>query len=191
MRSPVKSPVNRSHRPTRKFGAQSTTLEALDDDLGPLGPLGDSFDAAAAPSNDEDPPIPPQKELAARAVRPESVVSGRSSLRGMMESVSLDDDDVAAAAAAARDGRARVPPPVHPPTGDVPRRSNQPSVSIEQAAKPSFDITVGDPHKVGDLTGSHTVYQVTTKVIPARPATSFSLCSGFPLLSPLQDQPPH
>jgi hypothetical protein len=44
------------------------------------------------------------------------------------------------------------------------RRQAQPSVSIEQAAKPSFDITVGDPHKVGDLTSSHIVYQVRTKV---------------------------
>ncbi|KAI4813375.1 Vps5-domain-containing protein [Aureobasidium sp. EXF-8845] len=46
---------------------------------------------------------------------------------------------------------------------DAPRRQMQPSVSIEQAAKPSFDISVGDPHKVGDLTSSHTVYQVRTK----------------------------
>lgn len=44
------------------------------------------------------------------------------------------------------------------------QRNNQPSVSIEQAAKPTFDITVGDPHKVGDLTSSHIVYQVRTRV---------------------------
>ena len=36
-------------------------------------------------------------------------------------------------------------------------------MSVEQAAKPNFDITVGDPHKVGDLTSSHIVYQVRTK----------------------------
>jgi sorting nexin-1/2 len=36
-------------------------------------------------------------------------------------------------------------------------------MSIEQAAKPSFDITVGDPHKVGDITSSHIVYQVQTR----------------------------
>ena len=47
---------------------------------------------------------------------------------------------------------------------DGARRQTQPSVSIEQAARPSFDITVGDPHKVGDLTSSHIVYQVRTKV---------------------------
>jgi sorting nexin-1/2 len=34
---------------------------------------------------------------------------------------------------------------------------------VEQAAKPTFEITVGDPHKVGDLTSSHIVYQVRTK----------------------------
>jgi sorting nexin-1/2 len=37
-------------------------------------------------------------------------------------------------------------------------------MSIEQAAKPTFQIYVGDPHKVGDLTSSHIVYQVSTKV---------------------------
>ena len=36
-------------------------------------------------------------------------------------------------------------------------------MTVEQAAKPSFEITVGDPHKVGDLTSSHIVYQVRTK----------------------------
>ena len=58
----------------------------------------------------------------------------------------------------------RIPPPVQPSQGAPVRRDNQPSVSIEQAAKPSFDITVGDPHKVGDLTSSHIVYLVKTKV---------------------------
>jgi sorting nexin-1/2 len=36
-------------------------------------------------------------------------------------------------------------------------------MSVVQASKPTFSISVGDPHKVGDLTSSHTVYQVTTK----------------------------
>jgi sorting nexin-1/2 len=57
----------------------------------------------------------------------------------------------------------RIPPPVQPPQSGPIRRDTQPSVSIEQAAKPTFDITVGDPHKVGDLARSHTVYQVRTK----------------------------
>jgi sorting nexin-1/2 len=74
-----------------------------------------------------------------------------------MDSVDFHDD-------IERDPRPRVPPPVQPPQGGPIRRENQPSVSIEQAAKPTFAITVGDPHKVGDLTSSHTVYQVRTKV---------------------------
>jgi len=74
-----------------------------------------------------------------------------------MDSVNLDDDDAEASV------RPRVPPPVQPSQGASVRRETQPSVSIEQAAKPSFDITVGDPHKVGDLTSSHIVYQVRTK----------------------------
>ena len=36
-------------------------------------------------------------------------------------------------------------------------------MSIEQASKPTFTINVGDPHKVGDLTSSHIVYQVHTR----------------------------
>ena len=36
-------------------------------------------------------------------------------------------------------------------------------MSIEQAAKPSFNITVGDPHTVGSTTSSHTVYTVITR----------------------------
>lgn len=36
-------------------------------------------------------------------------------------------------------------------------------MSVEQAAKPSFNITVGDPHTVGSTGTSHTVYSVITK----------------------------
>lgn len=76
----------------------------------------------------------------------------------MMESVDLADDDQVSGTGFVK------PRPIPPPATDGPKRLTQPSVSIEQAAKPSFDISVGDPHKVGDLTGSHTVYQVSTKV---------------------------
>ena len=77
----------------------------------------------------------------------------------MADSTGGDDLDLVAS-------RVRFPPPVQPPSSGAEsmRRQTQPSVSIEQAAKPSFDITVGDPHKVGDLTSSHIVYQVRTKV---------------------------
>ncbi|KAG9670784.1 Vps5-domain-containing protein, partial [Aureobasidium melanogenum] len=142
-RAKVKSPPSKT-RPSRRFGTQSTTLEALDDSLGPLGPLGD-VPAEAAPI--EEPPAPPQKEQNARNAPPTA----------LMESTTLDDDGTSTISG-------RAPPPVQPaPAADAPKRQTQPSVSIEQAAKPSFDISVGDPHKVGDLTSSHTVYQVRTK----------------------------
>jgi sorting nexin-1/2 len=75
----------------------------------------------------------------------------------MLDPVDGDEDD-------GRITGPRIPPPVQPSPGAPVRRDTQPSVSIEQAAKPSFDITVGDPHKVGDLTSSHIVYLVRTKV---------------------------
>ena len=80
----------------------------------------------------------------------------------MLDSVDLSDD-VEPTSGAAPAGP-RVPPPVQPSQGLPVRRDTQPSVSVEQAAKPTFDITVGDPHKVGDLTSSHIVYLVKTKV---------------------------
>ncbi|KAH0292220.1 Vps5-domain-containing protein [Aureobasidium namibiae CBS 147.97] len=142
-RSKVKSPPSKT-RPSRRFGTQSTTLEALDDSLGPLGPLGE---VPAEPAPVEERPAPPQKEQNARNAPPTAV----------MESTTLDADGTSTTSG-------RAPPPVQPaPVADAPRRQMQPSVSIEQAAKPSFDISVGDPHKVGDLTSSHTVYQVRTK----------------------------
>ena len=97
--------------------------------------------------------------MASRNSRPTTTTPG-SSLRGMMDSVNLDDDEDETPASTGP----RVPPPVQPPANAAPQRQTQPSVSVEQAAKPSFNIYVGDPHKVGDLTSSHTEYSVTTKV---------------------------
>jgi sorting nexin-1/2 len=147
-----RSPAARGPR-RRQYGTQSTKLEAVDDPLGPLG-------AATPPAGREAaPPAPPQKEAAAsRNARLAPDASG-SSLRGLMDSVNLDDD----AAEQPRAQGPRVPPPVQAPAGNAPQRQTQPSVSVEQAAKPSFNISVGDPHKVGDLTSSHTEYSVTTK----------------------------
>ncbi|KAK9475498.1 Vps5 C terminal like-domain-containing protein [Dipodascopsis tothii] len=36
-------------------------------------------------------------------------------------------------------------------------------ISLEQAANPTFDISIGDPTKVGDLAAAHTVYTVRTQ----------------------------
>lgn len=74
----------------------------------------------------------------------------------MIDSSDLGDDDRSSV-----NSRQRFPSQGQPVPD--PRRQTQPSVSIEQAARPNFDITVGDPHKVGDLTSSHIVYQVRTK----------------------------
>lgn len=159
--STTKAP-GRGPRTPRRVGTQPTRLEAIGDSLGPLGPLGDpSFSAS---SQQEEPPAPPQKEqsLPVRDVRHTPSTSQSSLSKSMMDSVDLGDDETE------RPGtRSRIPPPVQPrPSGpENTRRQTQPSVSIEQAAKPTFDITVGDPHKVGDLTSSHIVYQVRTKVM--------------------------
>ncbi|KAH7079279.1 vacuolar protein sorting-associated protein-like protein vps5 [Paraphoma chrysanthemicola] len=146
-----RSPAGRGPR-RRQYGTQSTKLEAVDDPLGPLG-------AATPPTAlDAAPPAPPQKEPASRSSRPAPDAS-TGSLSGLMDSVNLDDDD----ASQTRAQGPRVPPPVQAPPANAPQRQTQPSVSVEQAAKPSFSIYVGDPHKVGDLTSSHTEYSVTTK----------------------------
>jgi sorting nexin-1/2 len=147
-----RSPAARGPR-RRQYGVQSTKLEAVDDPLGPLG--------APTPSTGPEtaPPAPPQKEASAsRSNRPAPDAS-TPSLRGMMDSVNLDDNDDEQPRAQGP----RIPPPVQAPSSAAPQRQTQPSVSVEQAAKPSFTISVGDPHKVGDLTSSHTEYSVTTK----------------------------
>ncbi|KAF2007477.1 Vps5-domain-containing protein [Amniculicola lignicola CBS 123094] len=146
-----RSPAGRGPR-RRQYGPQPTRLEAVDDPLGPLG-------APTPPSAPEAPPAPPQKEPASRSPRPTTAVPAASSLRGMMDSVNLDDDENEAPTPAGP----RIPPPVQPSSNSGPQRQTQPSVSVEQAAKPTFHISVGDPHKVGDLTSSHTEYSVSTK----------------------------
>ncbi|KAF2769930.1 vacuolar protein sorting-associated protein Vps5 [Teratosphaeria nubilosa] len=136
-------------RTPRRYAAlaQSTTLESLDDDsLGPLGPLG--AEAAEEPVA----PTPPVKELASRtrqqASRPGTAASAMAS--------SLDDDGTASLNGSAR--AVQAPSPL----AGAPRQT-QPSVSVEQAAKPTFHITVGDPHTVGNAANSHTVYSVITR----------------------------
>jgi hypothetical protein len=152
---PLKSPTGRNPRTPRRAGAQPVRLQAIDDSLGPLGPLGDNAPLA---TNDL-PPLPPQKEQVVTR-QPTSSKFGSQPVeapRKIIESDSIPDDIEPSAGP-------RIPPPVQPSQGTPVRRDTQPSVSIEQAAKPSFDISVGDPHKVGDLTSSHIVYLVKTKV---------------------------
>ncbi|KAL8905889.1 MAG: hypothetical protein Q9207_002366 [Kuettlingeria erythrocarpa] len=155
--SSPRSPAGRGPRTPRRVGAQPTRLEAVDDSLGPLGPLGDN---AIGQQDPDQPPKPPSKEQSLSSYNARQAPSTSSSMnKSMLDSVDLGDDG------ASVNSRARYTGQGQPPPGaiDGPRRQTQPSVSIEQASRPSFDITVGDPHKVGDLTSSHIVYQVRTK----------------------------
>ncbi|RFU23958.1 hypothetical protein B7463_g12378, partial [Scytalidium lignicola] len=148
----VRSPAGRASRAPRRPGVIPARLEALDDSLGPLGPLGDNAPVAQV----DDPPLPPQKEQTATLPIRQPVSSQSSISRSMLDSVDLNEDVEPISGP-------RIPPPVEPASGPSVQRESQPSMSIEQAAKPTFEITVGDPHKVGDLTSSHIVYQVHTK----------------------------
>lgn len=138
-------------------------MEAVDDTFDPLGPLGEAPAETSAIPTDEA-PAPPQKEsLAGRSPQPTSTFTPTSSGAGPADSLSLEEDS----------GSFRGPPPVQPPAEvEGPKRQTQASMSVEQAAKPTFDISVGDPHKVGDLTSSHIVYQVRTRVIDSNPIES-------------------
>ncbi|OQO12561.1 hypothetical protein B0A48_02023 [Cryoendolithus antarcticus] len=149
--SPVASPTARpaksapSKSRPRKHGkiTQSTTLETLDDSLGPLGapePAATTYEAA---------PTPPVKEIASRSRRPPGTsASARHA---------PDDDGTSSL------NGSRAPPAVQPPQFDGRTRQPQPSVPVEQASKPTFYIVVGDPHTVGNAANSHTVYSVTTR----------------------------
>ncbi|KAJ1329277.1 sorting nexin-1/2 [Microdochium nivale] len=152
--SSVKAPIRKARGPVRRLVAQPTQLASVDDPLGPLGPLGGGAVPAAEPSSDE-PPAPPQKEqLPIRTTMPQTTQkkAAPSDLHGLEG----DEDSLF-------DRAGRAPPPVQVASPSPMRTSTQPSVSVEQAAKPTFNITVGDPHKVGDLTSSHIVYSVRTR----------------------------
>ncbi|EXJ78015.1 hypothetical protein A1O3_09174 [Capronia epimyces CBS 606.96] len=136
--------------PARKIEVQPTKLEAVDDSLDPLGPLGGDPVLTTSSVSADQAPTPPRKENNARVSRQPS-----TTLAGLAGSEHEDTTFPA--------GKVKGPPPVQPQSATGPARQTQPSISVEQAAKPTFDISVGDPHKVGDLTSSHIVYQVRTK----------------------------
>ena len=137
-------------------------LEALDDELGPLGPLGDNY-VSPIPSPalfHDQPPKPPHKEPTGKA-RTRPAFRGD----GMLDQVALEDEESEEALLAAGRRAGKPPPPVDSEIGAVGQsRSAPPSVPIEQAASPTFEISVGDPHKVGDITSVHIQYAVRTKV---------------------------
>lgn len=174
-----------SSRPSRmgprRLVAQPTRLEAVDDDpLGPLGaaaagPLGGD-DVAPGAGNGPAPPVPPQKEqLVVRTTMP----AGAPAARQMpSDPHRIEDDDGDNEALRFGGGGPRVPPPVQAAVPSPVRSSTQPSMSIEQAAKPRFTISVGDPHKVGDMTSSHIVYAVRTRVRVPTLDTTNPTCKG-------------
>lgn len=108
--------------------------------MGPLGPLGmeASVEQPAAPA-------PPVKELASRS-RAASRPSTAASTGG--------------ASATSEDGASSVN---GGPRGAAQGRTQAPSLPVEQASQPTFSISVGDPHTVGNAATSHTVYTVITK----------------------------
>ncbi|KXL41435.1 hypothetical protein M433DRAFT_388281 [Acidomyces richmondensis BFW] len=142
----IKPAPSKSRNPRRHGAlAQSTTLETLDDDsMGPLGPLG------MEPAVEPTPVAPALKEqhLTSRTKPP--------SRPGTAASSAPSDDG-------ALNGSVRA---LNSPTASnragLPQQQQPPSVSVEQAAKPTFHITVGDPHTVGNAANSHTVYAVIT-----------------------------
>ncbi|KAL1902758.1 Vacuolar protein sorting-associated protein vps5 [Sporothrix stenoceras] len=147
----------------RRLVAQPTRLQVVEDD--PLGPLGSAGSASteaggdnAGPGGLESPPVPPSKELSLpmRATMP---TTPGGTARGAPDPHYIDEDDTDVSF-----GRSpRAPPPVAAAHPSPVRTSSRPSISVEQAAKPTFSITVGDPHKVGGATGSHIEYSVKTK----------------------------
>ncbi|KAK5109660.1 hypothetical protein LTR62_006782 [Meristemomyces frigidus] len=137
----AKPAPSKSRTPRRHGGlAQSTTLQSLDDDsLGPLGPLG------AEPVAENTAPTPPVKELATRTKAPSRPGTG----------VSAGEASVGSEDSASPNGHNRSFQPPH--------RQQPPSLPVEQASKPTFSISVGDPHTVGNAANSHTVYTVITR----------------------------
>lgn len=149
----------------RRMVAQTTRLEAVDDPLGPLGPLGAPTPEAGGPETSQDaPPVPPQKEdMVIRTTMP----SQPARRMAPSDPNRIDDDEDGFN----RSTGPRAPPPVQAAQPSPVRSSTNPSVSIEQASKPAFQITVGDPHKVGDFTSSHVQYAVRTRVSYSPPAS--------------------
>ena len=103
----------------------------------------DSGPIASPPPVDQA-PTPPRKETQ-RQTRPPGV-----------EAIEADTVNLPI-------GRQRQTPQISAQQQPPQIRQTPSSISVEQAAKPTFEILVGDPHKVGDLTSSHIVYSVSTK----------------------------
>lgn len=143
----------KTRRTPRRHGRQVVRAEVISDDQGPLGPLGDASPESATPLSQsvtqDVPPQPPIKEASPLAAGRGGVASAaapvaRPRMRDVLDSIGFDDEE--------NETRGQY-------GGGGGGAEGQPA-----AAKPLFEIIVGDPHKVGDLTTAHTVYNVRTKV---------------------------
>ncbi|KAJ4367204.1 Vacuolar protein sorting-associated protein vps5, partial [Neurospora sp. IMI 360204] len=124
----------------RRLVAQPTRLEAVEDD--PLGPLGASTPAAT--NTPLAPPQPPLKEqLPLRTTLPGGPNQIGTGARRPGDPHRIEEEELYNDSPSGP----RQPPPVPPAQPSSVRTSMQPSVSIEQAANPTFHIYVGDPHK--------------------------------------------
>ena len=155
--APTRAPTSRAPRGAKKVALPSAKLEPVEGSSDPLGPLG----IAQSPSGLESPPSPPLKEQSLPIRNAQQTQSSPPSKRNTTQSRHGAEDEDAVSQSGQR-LRSQASP--QPGAIEGPRRPTQPSVSIEQAARPTFNITVGDPHKVGDPISSHIVYQVRTKV---------------------------
>ena len=131
-------------RPTGSRLGQSviSKLEDLDLESDPLGPLGETAPETVGP------PPPPAKD---------DSPSTRSSRQPPTTFAEIKSDLV-------ETPRLSEIRPSQPHPSSV--ASRQLSMPLEQAAQPpTFNITVGDPTTIGNITGSHTEYKVRTKVL--------------------------
>ncbi|KAI5795710.1 Vps5 C terminal like-domain-containing protein [Geopyxis carbonaria] len=147
-----------ARRTPRRPGRQVVRAEVMDDTMGPLGPLGGDSEPSTpgitsplAQSHHETPPQPPVKELSLGGSSTITAAASRLSLRGD----DMDDDG--------HNGPRlhQIGSPLASPTAGGQSGGEQQMQPVP--TKPMFDVSVGDPHKVGDLTSAHTVYQVRTR----------------------------
>ncbi|KAK9370977.1 Vps5 C terminal like-domain-containing protein [Lipomyces kononenkoae] len=123
---------------TQETLARSVVFEGIDPVANPLGPIAN-----------EHIPEENQEEVNGGLEVP-SEWTNEPGIQSAAESAA------AAAAAAANPGMSWNQPTTSSGSG-------QRRVPVEEAANPTFDISVGDPIKVGELTSAHTVYNVRTR----------------------------
>lgn len=142
-------------------------LQSIEGDDDPLGPLSASVAESQSPSVEVPPTPPPKKEIPIRQARggPQQnlATSARTDPPGGPTTFTGSNGFSAPLMSRPVSSGSR-PDSSH--VGHLQSPEGQPPP--EQLTLPKFEIVVGDPHKVGDLTSYHTVYQVRTKVSTER-----------------------